>query len=62
MSQVAEKSLPSLVRTLLLWHEAQISNLTYIKLQNQHITDTNSLNSSSKSALKTKQHLIQAKM
>ncbi|RNA38647.1 furry isoform X3, partial [Brachionus plicatilis] len=62
MAQVAEKSLPSLVRTLLMWHEAQISNLTYLKQQNQQQNDSNPLNSSSKAALKTKQHLMQAKM
>lgn len=59
MGQVAEKSLPSLIRTLLMWHEAQISNLNYLKQQNQQQTDSNVLNSTSKAALKTKQ---QAKM
>ncbi|CAF0877343.1 unnamed protein product [Brachionus calyciflorus] len=62
MSQVAEQSLPSLVRTLLMWHEAQISNLNFLKLQNQQLIEANGLNPSSKVALKTKQHLIQVKM
>ena len=46
MGQVAEQSLPSLVRTLLMWHEAQMSNLNYLKMQNQHQTDLNQLNAS----------------
>lgn len=62
MGQVAEQSLPSLVRTLLMWHEAQMANLNYLKMQNQQQIDLNPSNASSKTALKTKQHLIQAKM
>jgi hypothetical protein len=35
MGQVAEHSLPSLTRTLLIWHEAQLANLAHMRHQQQ---------------------------
>ena len=63
MGSVAEQSLPSLTRTLLIWHELQLTNLNYLKQQQQH-SDFNafSLTANSKIALKSKQLLNQAKM
>lgn len=78
MGQVAEQSLPSLVRSLLIWHECQLANLAYLKQQNQiqqqqqqlelfnNPPTTGSFSSSgsnaSKITLKAKQHMLQAKM
>lgn len=64
MGQVAEQCLPSLIRTLLIWHESQLANLNYLKIQNQQQTEYNafSISAPSKIALKAKQHLMQAKM
>lgn len=72
MGHVAEQSLPSLLRSLLIWHESQIHNLNYLKQQQQHNllhqqqqqiqTDSNLNWSSSKVNVKAKQHLLQAKM
>lgn len=64
MSQVAEHSLPSLIRTLLIWHESQLANLSYLKQLNQQQNDVTPSSSSapSKITLKVKQHLLHAKM
>lgn len=35
MGQVAEHSLPSLVRALLVWHESQMHNLAYLRQNSQ---------------------------
>jgi len=76
MGQVAEHSLPSLVRSLLIWHECQLANLAYMKQQQQIQqqqqfellngpmagSSSSSSNVSSKITLKAKQHLLQAKL
>jgi hypothetical protein len=65
MGQVAEQCLPSLVRTLLMWHESQLSNLNYIK-KLQEVTSANNINNpstaSTKISMKARQLLIQAKL
>lgn len=68
MGQVAEHSLPSLIRALLIWHESQMKNLLYLKQlhlqqQSQQQAELSSLgNASAKITLKAKQHLLQAKL
>lgn len=65
MGNVAEQCLPSLTRTLLVWHESQISNLNFLKQQQQLQSDTSSFSTmaNTKTNLKSKQQLLtQAKM
>ena len=63
MGSVAEQCLPSLTRSLLIWHESQMSNLNYLKQQAQHAEfSTFSLTATSKITLKTKQLANQAKL
>lgn len=69
MGQVAEHSLPSLIRALLIWHESQLKNLVYLKqlylqqqTQQQSELTGNLVNASTKITLKAKQHLLQAKL
>jgi len=63
MGSVAEQCLPSLTRSLLIWHESQMSNLNYLKQQAQHAEfSAFSLTATSKITLKTKQLANQAKL
>jgi hypothetical protein len=72
MGQVAEHSLPSLTRTLLIWHESQLANLNYLKQQQQlqfeanlNTTASSTVSSNNKSNLASKfnnQRLMQAKL
>ena len=70
MGQVAEHSLPSLTRTLLIWHESQLANLNYLKQQQQIQFEANlntaaTTGSNNKSNLASKfnnQRLMQAKL
>lgn len=67
MGQLAEKCLPSLVRSLLIWYESQMSNLNYLKQQQQlvykqYIEAAQSSNASTKTILKVKQQLLQQKL
>lgn len=78
MGQVGEQSLPSLVRSLLIWHECQLANLAYLKQQHliqqqqQQLellgsapvagSSSSSSSNASKITLKAKQHLLQAKL
>jgi hypothetical protein len=65
MGNVAEQCLPSLLRSLLIWHEAQFSNLNYLKqhLNQVHKQQADAIQASnSKLTLKLKQQLIQAKL
>lgn len=63
MGHVAEHCLPSLVRTLLIWHDSQISNLNFLKIEQlnlykQNIEAAQASGSSSKTITKVKQQLI----
>jgi hypothetical protein len=63
MNSVAEQCLPSLTRTLLIWHESQMSNLSYLKQQMPHSEfNAFSLTATTKITLKTKQLVNQAKI
>ena len=67
MGNVAEQCLPSLTRTLLVWHESQLSNLNFLKQQQQQQlqSDASSFSTmaNTKTNLKSKQQLLtQAKM
>ena len=66
MGNVAEQCLPSLTRTLLVWHESQLSNLNFLKQQQQQLqSDASSFSTmaNTKTNLKSKQQLLtQAKM
>jgi hypothetical protein len=60
MGNLAEKCLPSLTRTLLVWYETQVANLNYLKQQSQ--VDINLTQSNSKLLSKAKSQQMQAKM
>jgi hypothetical protein len=67
MGNVAEHCLPSLARSLLIWHESQMANLAYLKQlsqqqQQQELNAAYALNASTKVTLKARQHLLQAKL
>ena len=66
MGNVAEQCLPSLTRTLLVWHESQLSNLNFLKQQQPQLqSDASSFSTmaNTKTNLKSKQQLLtQAKM
>ena len=63
MGSVAEQSLPSLTRALLIWHESQLLNLNYLKQQAQHSEFNGfTLTATTKITNKTKQLVNQAKM
>lgn len=63
IGNVAEQCLPSIVRFLIKWYEAQIQNLNHIKqVQQQQQTEQANQTSSSKIPYKAKQQqIIQAK-
>jgi len=60
MGNLAEKCLPSLTRTLLVWYETQVANLNYLKQQSQ--VDLNQTLSNSKLLSKAKSQQMQAKL
>jgi len=67
MGQVAEQCLPSLTKALLVWHESQMSNLSYLKQQHQaihkqQVDAAQASNANSKTILKVKQQLLQQKL
>jgi len=67
MGQVAEQCLPSLTKALLVWHESQMSNLSYLKQQQQavhkqQVDAAQASNANSKTLLKVKQQLLQQKL
>ena len=65
LGQVAEQCLPSLLHTLLLWHEAQMTNLAYLR-QQQQIQQQQQINAelaaNPKATVKDKKLLVQAKL
>ena len=61
MGHVAEQSLPSLIRALLVWHESQIANITYLKRQQQQ-NELTSFSTTAKINPKARQQIQQAKL
>ena len=67
MGQVAEHCLPSLTRSLLMWHEHQLNNLNYLRqqqmlLHKQQVDAAQLANTNSKVILKIRQQLMQVKL
>ena len=67
MGQVAEHCLPSLTRSLLMWHEHQLNNLNYLRqqqmlLHKQQVDAAQVANTNSKVILKIRQQLMQVKL